>query len=303
MNRAHLSLALLLAGGLLASACTSLPGAAPDRLIKSGAATAEAGVAGSTDAPGEAAAVQPAGTVTGSATVSGTAAAATPQATLDPAVAALIQSFVPPSKGQEDAILTMYEVSDYLCPYCRMYTDETAAQVQANYIDTGLLRLVYWDLPLNNHGYPAVVGAEAAHCAGEQERYWDMHDALFEAWDELSKLDIQDEAAAQAAVVALGAGIGLDEAALRECVEARKYRPVVAVMARQATQDMQLRSTPTFIIQAGGHTELVEGFLPFEDLKKVLDREIARAQGTPVADPTLPPTTVPIPTWSSSGAP
>lgn len=302
MNRAHRSFAMLLAGGLLASACQSLP-AAPDAASESDAGTAEAGVAGSTDAPGEAAAVQPTEPVTGSASISGTAAAATPQATLDPAVAALIQSFVPPSKGEEDAILTMYEVSDYLCPYCRMYTDETAAQVQAAYIDTGLLRLVYWDLPLNNHGYPAVVGAEAAHCAGEQERYWEMHDALFGAWDDLSKLDIQDEAAAQAAVVALGAGIGLDEATLRECVETRKYRPVVAVMARQALQDMQLRSTPTFIIQAGGHTELVEGFLPFEELKKVLDREIARAQGTPVADPTLPPTTVPIPTWSSSGAP
>ncbi|MCB0215230.1 MAG: thioredoxin domain-containing protein [Caldilineae bacterium] len=175
-----------------------------------------------------------------------------------------------------------------------MYATETAREVEKNYIDTGLVKFVYWDLPLGSHGYPAVVSAEASHCAGEQDAYWEMHDALFGEWKMLSELDPEDEAAAVEAVLPIGEPLVEDGQAFQACVETQKYRPVVATMLRQA-MDMEINATPAFLfgtVSPSGeqHVEPVMGYVEYEEFAKMLDREISRAQGTPIPDPTEVPT-------------
>ena len=179
-----------------------------------------------------------------------------------------------------------------------MYATDVAREVQENYIDKGLLKLVYWDLPLSSHGYPAIMGSEASHCAGDQGVYWEMHEKLFESWREMSDLDVEDEEAATAFVVELGDGIVADHATYTACVETNKYRPVVATLLRQAL-DMEVNVTPAFLIQttdpAGNqHVEPMMGFLEYEEFSELLDQEISRSQGTPIPTRTpLPPTPVP----------
>ena len=83
------------------------------------------------------------------------------------------------SLGRADAPLTIVEFTDYQCPYCRQFQAQTFAQLKKNYIDTGKLRFIVRDLPLEFHS-AARPAAEAAHCAAEQGKFWEMHHALLD---------------------------------------------------------------------------------------------------------------------------
>lgn len=85
-----------------------------------------------------------------------------------------------PVLGDANAAVTMVEFSDYECPFCKRFYDDTLAQIKSTYIDTGKLKLVYRDYPLSFHP-GAEPAAQAANCAGEQGKYWEMHDKIFEA--------------------------------------------------------------------------------------------------------------------------
>lgn len=227
----------------------------------------------------------------GTAAAPADAAQATPNAT----VVALVSNFKPPEKGDPNALVTIYEFSDYICPYCRNFNQEAAGKVDENYVKTGKARYVHWDFPLAGHGWGAIVSAEASHCAGDQGKFWEMHNALFAAWEQQSKLDVKDEPAAVASVLAIGAEVVADQEAFKACVSTQKYRPVVATMYRQAT-DMGLDATPAFVIQHKDPAnptgkdliKVVLGALDYEEFAKTVDIEIFRAQGTPIADTPTP---------------
>src|SRR5262249_24712376 len=77
------------------------------------------------------------------------------------------------SLGSSDAALTLVEFTDYQCPFCKQFHDTTFQQLKTNYIDTGRLRFVHRDLPLDFHEH-ALKAAQAARCAGEQDKFWPM---------------------------------------------------------------------------------------------------------------------------------
>lgn len=87
-----------------------------------------------------------------------------------------------PVMGNSNAPVTMVEFSDYECPFCKRYFEQTYPQLKKDYIDTGKVKLVYRDLPLSFHEPAASVEANAANCVREQkgdEAYFKMHDLLF----------------------------------------------------------------------------------------------------------------------------
>jgi protein-disulfide isomerase len=219
-----------------------------------------------------------------------TALAGGPTLTPDPTIEALAAGFQLPRKGPDEPIIMIFEFADYLCPYCRQFAEETVPEIEREFIADGRVGLSYWDFPLPNHGFAAQVGAEAAHCAGEQDRYWDMHDALYGHFRELADLELEDEPAAMAATIQIGEGIGLEPAAYRACVESRRYRPIVTSLVERAKQQ-GVELTPTIVISSKTHAEPVLGFLPYEDFKPILEREISRALGTPVPTDTPAPAT------------
>jgi protein-disulfide isomerase len=85
-----------------------------------------------------------------------------------------------PMLGSPEAPLTLIEFSDYQCPYCRKFSENTLPALKRDYIDTGKLRYVFRDFPLDRLHPEARKAAEAAHCAGEQGKYWEMHGLLFQ---------------------------------------------------------------------------------------------------------------------------
>ncbi|MFH1565918.1 MAG: thioredoxin domain-containing protein [bacterium] len=92
-------------------------------------------------------------------------------------------------KGNEDALVTIVEFTDYQCPFCARYVIETLPQIQKEYIDTGKVKYVLKDLPLTSLGHKnSPKASESSYCAKEQGKYWEMHDKLFETQSEWSNL-------------------------------------------------------------------------------------------------------------------
>src|SRR5439155_1071205 len=83
------------------------------------------------------------------------------------------------SKGRADAPVTVYEMSDFQCPYCRDFTLNTLPALEREYVQPGKVRFVFINLPLTSTHAHAVAAAQVAMCAARQNRFWPVHDLLF----------------------------------------------------------------------------------------------------------------------------
>jgi protein-disulfide isomerase len=162
-----------------------------------------------------------------------------------------------PSIGPEDAPVTIVEFSDYQCPYCKTWYQQTYDQLMANY--PGKIRFVYRDLPLPMHP-EAIPAAEAADCAEEQGAFWKYHDALFSGQYTLGRTAYEQYAA----------DLGLDTTAFSACLDDHRYQAEVKANAADAAR-LGLTGTPSFVING----RILIGALPFEDFKAIIDEELA----------------------------
>src|SRR2546430_12022945 len=121
------------------------------------------------------------------------------------------------SKGRSDAPITLYEMSDFQCPYCRAFALGTMPLLEQEYITTGKVRLVYINLPLTTVHPNAQAAAQVALCAARQDRFWAMHDMLFRHQDQWAKLPKPP-----AFLLALNDSSRLDRAALARCAAAKE---------------------------------------------------------------------------------
>ena len=110
-----------------------------------------------------------------------------------------------PAKGSAAAKVMMVEVSDYHCPFCRRHTLTTQPQIDAEYINTGKLRYVFIDYPIDQLHPDAFKAHEAANCAGEQGKYWEMHAKLFEQPPPRDSAQLVPQLVSQAQAVGLDA--------------------------------------------------------------------------------------------------
>lgn len=174
-----------------------------------------------------------------------------------------------PALGSATAPLTMVEFTDYQCPYCRRFQAQVWPKLKRDYIDTGKLRYLARDLPLEFHA-AAAPAAEAAHCADEQGKFWDMHAALLGGAADLSAGGIDQRAR----------DIGLDLARFDDCVARHRYAALIAAHAREADA-VGINGTPGFVVGRAAHGALtgirVEGAVPYEDFSELL-RELLAAQ-------------------------
>ena len=166
--------------------------------------------------------------------------------------------------GDEDAPVTIIEFSDYECPFCARFWSQTLPSLKSNYIDTGKVNLVYRDLPLPFHAN-AQKAAEAAECAGDQDRYWDMHDAIFGNNDDLSISAMKSHAVS----------MSLDTAEFNSCLDSGKYEGEVNSDLSDAGK-YGASGTPTFFIgnDDDGYVKVV-GAQPYAVFQQVIDAELA----------------------------
>jgi len=125
--------------------------------------------------------------------------------------------------GDKDAKVTIIEFSDYQCPFCRIFWKEAFTQIKEQYLNTGKARFVFRDFPLSFHP-SAQVSAEAAECAGEQNKYWEFHDKIFGEQEKMGQGTIQYT---ESDIKKWGREIGLNETEFNQCVDSGKYKEEV----------------------------------------------------------------------------
>ncbi len=162
-----------------------------------------------------------------------------------------------PSLGPADAPLTIIEFSDFQCPYCQRWHEETFPALMAAYPDQ--IRFVYRDLPVVGGGAIGSEAAQAANCAGDQDAYWEFHNLLFSGG-----LGLSQDAYRQYAV-----SLGLDAQALAECVETGFHEAEVNGDLQYALQ-LGVSSTPTFFVNGIA----IVGAQPASVFQHVIDLEL-----------------------------
>lgn len=158
-----------------------------------------------------------------------------------------------PAWGPADARIVIVEYSDFQCPYCKMFMENTYARLRQMYSDQ--VRFIYRDFPLDSIHPRARPAAEAAQCAHEQGKFWEYHDLLFANQQALETSDLKRYAQQ----------IGLNMEQFNTCVDTRKYQASVEADV-QAGLRQNVTGTPTFFING----QALVGAQPLEAFQAVI---------------------------------
>ncbi len=163
--------------------------------------------------------------------------------------------------GNADAPVTILEFSDFFCTACAFHVEETEPAIIEAYVATGKARIVYRHLL--QLGEESLRAAEAAECAGDQGKFWEMRDAIYR---NQTSLYTTSDVGAALAYLAQTVDLNLDE--YNACVQSRRHRARIEADFR-AAQDAGVRSRPVFDI-AG--TRLI-GARPFEEFQAIIEKQ------------------------------
>ena len=176
-----------------------------------------------------------------------------------------------PFKGNADAPVTIVEFSDFQCPFCGRFYEQTLPSIIENYVDTGKVKFVYRDLPLDSIHPNARPVHIAAECADEQGKFWEYHDILFDKqveWQRLSSSDLQST------LTQYGSDLGLESASFEACLES----DVIADEVNKDTLDAArygATGTPAFFIgnEKDGFVKL-SGAQPYPVFQAAIDAQL-----------------------------
>lgn len=143
-----------------------------------------------------------------------------------------------PTKGLSTAPLTLVEFTDYQCPYCARHSKNVLPQLVKSFIDTGKVRYVLRDFPLTAIHPLAAKAHEAAHCAGEQDKYWELHDQLFANPKELQADKLVGHATRTGVT---------DVDAFQACLDSGKYADQIKAGVTEGNK-IGVRGTPSFAL-------------------------------------------------------
>jgi len=165
-----------------------------------------------------------------------------------------------PFLGNEDAPVTIVEWSDYECPFCARFYSQTLSQIKSQYVDTGKVKFVYRDFPLSFHPQ-AEPAAIAANCAGEQGKYFEFHDKIFDNGGAAGKSNVDYKRWAQE--------LGLNVAEWETCLSDPAQKQEIQKDFRDGGA-AGVSGTPGFIING----KLVSGAQPFSVFQQVIEAEL-----------------------------
>ena len=168
-------------------------------------------------------------------------------------------------QGNPNAPLWVIEVSDFQCPYCKEWHDQTYKTFRDELVSTGKVRLAYVNFPLSSHQF-AWPAAESAMCAAAQGKFWEMHDALFntqEKWERLPSPAVFFDSLARAQ------GVDIDR--WHQCVQSGKMKPLIQADHDRA-ETAGASATPSFMIG----DKLLAGAQPIEVIRQAVDSAMAK---------------------------
>ena len=162
-------------------------------------------------------------------------------------------------KGDEDAPVLIVEFSDFQCPYCGKFYRDTLPLLKENYIDTGKVKIIHRDFPLGFHQNAQKAG-EASECADDQGKFWEMHDKLYENYQELAVDNLKQYAV----------DLGLNAEEFNDCLDTGKY-------ADEVKKDFVdgaaagVSGTPSFFVNG----QLLVGAQPYAAFQQAIDAALA----------------------------
>lgn len=175
-----------------------------------------------------------------------------------------------PSRGRADAPLVLVEFSDYECPFCIRHFTQTMPEIEREYISTGKLRYVFMDFPIDQLHPAALKAHEAARCAGEQGKYWEMHTRLFSPAGTHGEAQLKN----------LASQVGLDRGGFDTCLDSGRMQAAVRASVDTAAQ-LGADGTPQMylgVVDANGTLRIIRsirGAVPFPQIKQLVDGLLA----------------------------
>lgn len=180
-----------------------------------------------------------------------------------------------PFLGSADATVTLVEYSDYQCPFCRRHYQQVMPELVKKYVDTGKLKYVMRENPIQSIHSKAMAASQAALCAGEQGKYWEMHDKMFDNQKQLAVENLKT----------YGVELGLNTAAFDACLDDGKYE-------KQVNDDLAsgksvgVRGTPGFVLgltdskdpNKARVTEFINGAQSLDTFNRTIDELLKNAE-------------------------
>lgn len=158
--------------------------------------------------------------------------------------------------GNSRAPVTLVEFGDFECPFCAQFHINARKEILSKYVDTGQVKIIWRHFPLSSIHATAQIASEAVECAGEQGKFWQYHDAIYENQESLAKDFLDDYART--------AGIS-NVAAFTSCVDSGKYTQKVADDFNLGIS-LQVSGTPTFFINGNQ----IVGAVPFASIEPLI---------------------------------
>lgn len=179
-----------------------------------------------------------------------------------------------PVLGSANATVTLMEFSDYQCPFCARHYREVMPTLVKDYVDTGKLKYVMRENPIQSIHSRAMAASQAGLCAHDQGKYWEMHNRMFDNQRELTDENLK----------AWAVEIGLDDAAFTACLDDKKYEKAVnddLTLGR----GLGIRGTPGFVLgltdpndpNKAHMTEFINGAQSLDNFKRTIDELLAEA--------------------------
>jgi protein-disulfide isomerase len=181
-----------------------------------------------------------------------------------------------PVQGDRGAPVVLVEFTDYQCPFCKRHSTTVMAQIEQSYVATGKLRYVVREFPIGSLHPQAPKAAEAALCAGEQGRYWEMHQHLFRNAHLLDPASLTQHAQT----------LGLDRTKFDACMVASRYSDQIRADFDAGTK-AGVRGTPSFFIGLADPknpsklraTHFISGAQPYEAFQRAIDALLTEHAG------------------------
>ena len=174
--------------------------------------------------------------------------------------------------GNPEAPIKIDEYSDFQCPYCRVFFEDTEAKLMETFVADGTVYFVY-------HSFGEFIGsesassAEAAYCAGDQEKFWEMHDMIF-----ANQRGENAGAFVDRRLIAFAENLGLDMDTFKSCFNGGNYSDLIAQDAKDGLA-AGIKATPSFVmsytVNGEAKTKILEGAQGYDVFKQEIDAALA----------------------------
>ncbi len=181
---------------------------------------------------------------------------------------ALLTANGSPYLGDKNAPITLVEFGDYQCFFCNKFFHDTENGILENYVKTGKVKIIFKDFTII--GPDSITAALGANCAGDQGKFWEFHDILYNNWN-----GENNGWAAREKIIGFANDAKLDVDKFTECLDEKHHQPKIDASNSDARK-LGLTGTPAFFIISNNQVIPIQGAQPFEVFQRIFDAELQK---------------------------